>query len=720
MGVLKGTLRIHIIEAKGLLNKDNTLVSDDISDPYVSVDVGVTRVARTFVKDNTLNPRWNEVFNVDVNSKARSVTFKVKDRDVVGCDMLGWLAIEVDELLEEEIISGWFPLISPQGSQDCGQLRIEISFSSQDKNIPKNMYPLRKTTRRKSTIQVKPGESSWIDLYRDLKQAQDLIYISGYTLNPDLKLSRYTPCETLGQILLDRAEKGVQVLIQVQEPCYGSPCEYMCHLHDPERHLKLRFAASSVQVSVKPPSRDDHTTSFVLVDTSLENVNVPQRRLVGYFGGLDLVTGRWDTPAHPLFDTQRTLHRGDFYNPCLRLKARGQSHCQICGPRETPDVNIETSTCDSTGARLPWHDTTSRFEGRLAHDLMVHFEEEWLKHGPEVNFVEIDDEDYDLDNPPGDEAEEWSCCLLKSIGNPSNPTSSLKRRSTRRTRTKSIMTANEDVIQKYIISHIKKAKKFIYVECPILFRTKEPDGFTLNPILNEMVSRVMVSVENRTEFTIFLVIPELYIHTSNMKLASDQDTARINLYHRECITKMYNMIGNSISRHPGSADKHPTDYVQVYTLRNNGSSTPYKLKEHDLNIQSEMIFVHSQVFIVDDEHLILGTPTNQTQVSSRDYEVALALSQPGHPSVMNGPLPTGEVAKFRMSLWLEHMGDTQTSWTDPSSRECRERLKFIAQINRANHERGQVCESHLLEFCKTVHQNGRVEFYDYKPPGPLN
>ena len=37
-----------------------------------------------------------------------------------------------------------------------------------------------------------------------------------FLLSSDLKLGRYMPCETLGQILLDRAEKGVQVLIQVQ------------------------------------------------------------------------------------------------------------------------------------------------------------------------------------------------------------------------------------------------------------------------------------------------------------------------------------------------------------------------------------------------------------------------------------------------------------------------------------------------------------------------
>lgn len=348
---------------------------------------------------------------------------------------------------------------------------------------------------------------------------------------------------------------------------------------------------------------------------------------------------------------------------------------------------------------------------------MVHFEDEWLKHGPKVSFVEIDDEDYDLDNPPGEEREVWECCILRNNPNPSNPTTSLKRRSTRRIRSRSLMgnqTNTEDVIQKFLLDKIKKAKKFIYVECPVLFRTKEPDGFTLNPILNEMISRIMVSVENRTEFTVFLVVPESYVHTSNMRLATDPDSDKMNLYHRDCINKMYSMIGNCISRHKGSADKRPTDYVQVYTLRNSGSSTPYKLKEHDHNIRSEMIFVHSQIVIIDDEHLILGTPTHHSQMASKEYEVAVALSQPHHSMVMNGALPMGQIAKFRLSLWLEHTGDTQTAWADPSSRECRERLRFIAQVNRSNQERGLMMESHLLEYCKRVHKNGKTEFYDFK------
>lgn len=46
-----------------------------------------------------------------MNTKARSVTLKVKDKDIVGSDILGLFAVEVEELLEEEVIGGWYELI---------------------------------------------------------------------------------------------------------------------------------------------------------------------------------------------------------------------------------------------------------------------------------------------------------------------------------------------------------------------------------------------------------------------------------------------------------------------------------------------------------------------------------------------------------------------------------------------------------------------------------
>ena len=37
-----------------------------------------------------------------------------------------------------------------------------------------------------------------------------------------------------------------------------------------------------------------------------------RRKLVAYVGGLDLTGGRYDTPDHPLFETLKTDHNGDF------------------------------------------------------------------------------------------------------------------------------------------------------------------------------------------------------------------------------------------------------------------------------------------------------------------------------------------------------------------------------------------------------------------------
>ena len=37
-----------------------------------------------------------------------------------------------------------------------------------------------------------------------------------------------------------------------------------------------------------------------------------QRRLVAYVGGLDLTTGRYDTPNHDLFETLLDEHANDF------------------------------------------------------------------------------------------------------------------------------------------------------------------------------------------------------------------------------------------------------------------------------------------------------------------------------------------------------------------------------------------------------------------------
>lgn len=44
-----------------------------------------------------------------------------------------------------------------------------------------------------------------------------------------------------------------------------------------------------------------------------------KRKIVAFVGGLDLCDGRYDTPAHPLFKSQETVHKDDYHNPSFQV-----------------------------------------------------------------------------------------------------------------------------------------------------------------------------------------------------------------------------------------------------------------------------------------------------------------------------------------------------------------------------------------------------------------
>ena len=40
-----------------------------------------------------------------------------------------------------------------------------------------------------------------------------------------------------------------------------------------------------------------------------------KRKIIAFIGGLDLCSGRYDTPQHALFKTLQTVHQDDYHNP---------------------------------------------------------------------------------------------------------------------------------------------------------------------------------------------------------------------------------------------------------------------------------------------------------------------------------------------------------------------------------------------------------------------
>jgi len=67
LDVSQGVIRVHLLEAKKLAQKDNFLGLGGKSDPYAKVSIGLQQCRSRTVYKN-LNPTWNEVFEVRSSS----------------------------------------------------------------------------------------------------------------------------------------------------------------------------------------------------------------------------------------------------------------------------------------------------------------------------------------------------------------------------------------------------------------------------------------------------------------------------------------------------------------------------------------------------------------------------------------------------------------------------------------------------------------------------
>ena len=121
------------------------------------------------------------------------------------------------------------------------------------------------------------------------------------------------------------------------------------------------------------------------------------RRVIAFIGGLDITSGRYDTPQFPLFSTIRNLHVGDFHS----------ANC--------------VGATENTGPREPWHDNHARVEGPAAMDIKRNFEERLIKQAEDLQqllYIVTEDEFVPEDTvPPMPENEGglWNLQLFRSI-----------------------------------------------------------------------------------------------------------------------------------------------------------------------------------------------------------------------------------------------------------------------------------------------------------------
>ena len=92
-------LMLVVDQARGLLSQDSGRDGDE-SDPYVVIEVGNSRnKVSTSVKQDTLEPQWNEAFLIPANRGDDKVTIRVYNKNMMRDSLLGCALLPVSDFL---------------------------------------------------------------------------------------------------------------------------------------------------------------------------------------------------------------------------------------------------------------------------------------------------------------------------------------------------------------------------------------------------------------------------------------------------------------------------------------------------------------------------------------------------------------------------------------------------------------------------------------------
>ncbi|XP_004682221.1 PREDICTED: extended synaptotagmin-3 isoform X1 [Condylura cristata] len=121
-----GVIRVYLLEAEKLAQKDHFLGIRGKSDPYAKVSIGLQQFrSRTIYKN--LNPTWNEVFELIVHEvPGQDLEVDLYDEDPDRDDFLGSLQICLGEVMTSRVVDEWFVL----NDTTSGRLHLRLEWLS--------------------------------------------------------------------------------------------------------------------------------------------------------------------------------------------------------------------------------------------------------------------------------------------------------------------------------------------------------------------------------------------------------------------------------------------------------------------------------------------------------------------------------------------------------------------------------------------------------------
>ncbi|KAJ8768258.1 hypothetical protein K2173_021198 [Erythroxylum novogranatense] len=611
----------------------------------------------------------------------------------------------------------------------------------QDAHVPEDFRPQILLDNGK----VFEQNRCWEDICHAILEAHHLIYVVGWSVYHRVKLVREptTPLPSggelnLGELLKYKSQEGVRVVMLIWDDKTSHDnmllkTDGVMQTHDEE--TKKYFKHSSVHCVLAPRYASNKLSIFkqqvvgtlfshhqkcVILDTQASGNN---RKITSFIGGLDLCDGRYDTPDHRLFDDLDTVFADDFHNPTFPSYAK-------C-PRQ------------------PWHDLHCKIEGPAAYDVLINFEQRWKKATKWRDFklkkvarwhddalIRLDRISWILtpsSGPEGDknarvasedDPDNWHIQVFRSIDS-----GSVKGfpKATQEAVGQNLVCAKNLKVDKSIqtayVKAIRSAQHFIYIENQYFLGSsfywpsyKNAGADNLVPM--ELALKIVSKIQANERFSVYIVIPMWPEGVPNS--ASVQE---ILYWQGQTMAMMYKLIAEELEKAGLSDHCHPQDYLNFYCLGKREAPDPASSSETSQQTENKslaaaqkfrrfMIYVHAKGMIVDDEYVIMGSANiNQRSLDgSRDTEIAMGAYQPTYSWARSNCHPRGQVYGYRMSLWVEHLGRLDESFSEPESLKCMKRVNKMARQNWEAFvsDEWKEMKGHLMQYPIEVSRSGKL------------
>uniref|UniRef100_A0A672RDG5 Extended synaptotagmin-3-like n=1 Tax=Sinocyclocheilus grahami TaxID=75366 RepID=A0A672RDG5_SINGR len=128
----RGVVRVHVLEARDLVAKDTHMMGlvKGKSDPYTVLRVGNKQFKTKTIKE-TLNPRWNEVYEFVIHeAPGQELEVELYDEDTDADDFLGRYSLDCGDVRKDRELDEWFTL----EDIETGQIHMKLQWFSLHSN----------------------------------------------------------------------------------------------------------------------------------------------------------------------------------------------------------------------------------------------------------------------------------------------------------------------------------------------------------------------------------------------------------------------------------------------------------------------------------------------------------------------------------------------------------------------------------------------------------